>query len=251
MLETGHIGDHAVVALITLVVPVYQYYSYPRFLRAVRAGRPGARLWAYRRALALQWILAGLVLFGWFSAQRSAAELGLGFYGGWRWWLGVGIVGAAAGLLTIQLRAAARDGELRKLVEAQLEPVKEVLPVTRVEAAHFSALSLTAGICEELIYRGFLIWYASQWIGVSGAVVLSAAIFGLGHLYQGRRGMIKIFFVGLALALLYLLTRSLWLPIAFHAYMDLVQGRFAHRCLCGGLDASDSPSVEAESPTSE
>ena len=74
-----------------------------------------------------------------------------------------------------------------------------------------------------------VIWYLERYVGVAGAVILSSILFGIGHIYQGRRQAFKIIFLGLLLALFYVGSGSLWIPIALHAALDAAQGRLAHR----------------------
>jgi membrane protease YdiL (CAAX protease family) len=93
----------------------------------------------------------------------------------------------------------------------------------------FLLLSLTAGVWEELLYRGFLVGFLEPRAGLLAAVVLSSAIFGLGHVYQGRRGILNTGLVGLVFAGLYALTRSLWWLMLAHALVDMAGGVVAFR----------------------
>ena len=81
---------------------------------------------------------------------------------------------------------------------------------------------------EELIYRAFLINRISE-IGGSTkwairiAVLISAIIFGLVHYDWGAMGVVQTGFMGLALAVAYLvLKRDLWIPILAHIYIDTI-----------------------------
>src|SRR5690349_3467820 len=68
-----------------------------------------------------------------------------------------------------------------------------LLPRGLAESTLWIALSITAGICEEAIFRGYL---QRQLIAftrsVPAGILLSAAAFGAGHGYQGSRMMILI-----------------------------------------------------------
>src|SRR5260370_1410853 len=69
---------------------------------------------------------------------------------------------------------------------------ERILPQSRAEVIPFFALGVTAGVCEEFLYRGFamtafLRWGLPLWI----AVVASSLLFGLAHLYQGRGGFVS------------------------------------------------------------
>ena len=104
-----------------------------------------------------------------------------------------------------------------------------MLPHDERELRWFGAVAVTAGICEELLYRGFMIWYLQHWLPLVLAVALAAIIFGFGHFYQGTRGMILTAVVGAFLAATYLVSGSLFAPMAIHALMDLYSGHTTYR----------------------
>jgi membrane protease YdiL (CAAX protease family) len=80
-----------------------------------------------------------------------------------------------------------------------------------------NTLSVTAGICEETIFRGYLrrqlAWTRSAPIGV----LLSAALFDAGHVYQGARATVAIGLYGLMFAILAEARRNLRPGIMTHA----------------------------------
>jgi membrane protease YdiL (CAAX protease family) len=95
----------------------------------------------------------------------------------------------------------------------------------------FSALAITAGICEELLFRGFMIWYLQHWMGLIQAALLSSALFGLGHAYQGVRGILTTGLVGAFMAGVYLLSGSIYLCMLIHVLMDLYAGFVGHEVM--------------------
>ena len=62
-----------------------------------------------------------------------------------------------------------------------------MLPHSRAELALFFKLSITAGICEELLYRGYLIWYLSHWLSIYPAAALASLLFGIARGYTRAR----------------------------------------------------------------
>lgn len=79
---------------------------------------------------------------------------------------------------------------------------------------------------EEVIYRGFLIRRVAE-IGRDGrmarwmAVAVSAVIFGIAHFSWGIVGIVQTTFMGVALAMAYLITnRNLWSLVLAHATID-------------------------------
>jgi uncharacterized protein len=133
------------------------------------------------------------------------------------------LIGLAAGLL-LPVILASRSPEGRSKQLGPLRAIAFFLPRTREERAWFAAVSVSAGICEEVIFRGFLIRYLDALplgLGLWGAVIASAVIFGINHGYQGWKGIIVTSILALVFTAMFLLTGSLWIPIVVHALMDL------------------------------
>jgi membrane protease YdiL (CAAX protease family) len=99
------------------------------------------------------------------------------------------------------------------------------VPGTVRQFRFFASLSVTAGVVEEIVYRGFVIWYLTIFMPGWAAVILSSLFFGLGHSYQGKSGAVRTGLVGLVFAVLYVVSGSIWLPIVGHAIFDILQGR--------------------------
>jgi membrane protease YdiL (CAAX protease family) len=117
-----------------------------------------------------------------------------------------------------------RKMKLKKL-ETELGPLKMFLPSNKPEFIAFILIAFTAGICEELLYRGWLqnlLVYGtgSVWIGL----VVGAIIFGLGHAYQGKMGIIQTGIYGLILGSVFILTKSLVAGQVLHVIVDAVNG---------------------------
>ena len=97
------------------------------------------------------------------------------------------------------------------------------LPRTLKEKKYFFGVALTAGICEEIIFRGLLL-YLLQALFPSFSIIfiliIACSIFGVGHLYQGITGIIKTTLVGVLFCCIYIVTDSLILGIIGHFIMD-------------------------------
>jgi membrane protease YdiL (CAAX protease family) len=91
-------------------------------------------------------------------------------------------------------------------------------------------VSLTAGFCEEFLFRGYLIWVFSPWLGWWGAAALSLTFFATGHAYQGWNGVLRTGIVGGLFTLVVAISGSLWPAIALHALHDLGGGIMAGWC---------------------
>jgi membrane protease YdiL (CAAX protease family) len=77
------------------------------------------------------------------------------------------------------------------------------------------------GSCEELVYRGFLIWFLAPATGLVVAVLLSAAAFGFAHGYRGASGIVRTAGIGVAFGTAPAVTHSLWWLVVAHVIVNL------------------------------
>jgi membrane protease YdiL (CAAX protease family) len=97
-----------------------------------------------------------------------------------------------------------------------------LLPRNRRELTYGAALSVNAGVVEELLFR--LAVPALIFGAIGNAVVAvtgSVLIFALLHVYQGWPGMIGALVIGALLMSLYLATGNILVPMITHALVDL------------------------------
>jgi len=133
------------------------------------------------------------------------------------------LLGVAAGLLSWAPAAylASLSARLHPPSPDYLELLSENLPGSVLEVAvAYLAVGLAAPLGEELIFRGILFRVARQRWGWPRAAVLTALFFGVAHWAPWH--LFGLVALGLLLALLYQLTRSLLVPVAAHAAYNLV-----------------------------
>ena len=230
--------DYAFAILTAIVFPIWGFFGFRRLKRQIAAGDIEARALAYLQIIVSQWTLAAGAVLIWLYHRRPWAQLGLAPTQDWRLWTGLALTLVAAILLVVQWRAVVTaTGEKAEVqnsrLRSQLESVKEILPQNRRELRRFFLLALTAGTCEELLYRAYLIWFLAAFtgMGILVAAALSTLIFAAAHLYQGPGAAVKVVFVGAAMAGLYLFSRSIWLPMLLHALLDVTSGAIAFHVL--------------------
>ena len=123
---------------------------------------------------------------------------------------------------TIRLLTSEKTKEEAKKLDTG-EGVSQWLPRTKKEKWLFSLLSLSAGACEEIIYRGFLVFLLLAifpGIPLYLLVLIPSVVFGIGHLYQGLQGIIKTGVFGVLFMCLVLVTDSLILAMLLHFLLD-------------------------------
>jgi membrane protease YdiL (CAAX protease family) len=240
-------ADHLFALVLVIVLPVYAGRVAPQLVHKLDTGLAGALLHEYRITIAIQWALTLALVASWPWQERALADLGL------QWppttvgrWVTLVAAGATTIFFVRQARVVARSASARAQVRQQLArqaTVQALIPRSPEEIRAFRAAAVTAGICEEVLYRGFGWWYASAALG-SGvlAFVAASVAFGLAHAYQGPRGIVMTGLVGAAALGVYVATGSLVAPIVMHAVIDLTNGAMASHALAtaGDVPTRDS-----------
>ena len=158
----------------------------------------------------------------------SREELGFSTVSPWQIaWTSFVLTGLLCLNQIVGLRRVARIPESKR---GRLFAITEkIMPRGGAETLVYAALACTAGISEEFLYRGFVFMAFVRMIVNYGspnvaAAILSSAWFSLAHLYQGRRGVITIFVVGLIFILIRIWTGSLIPAVVAHIGIDLTVG---------------------------
>jgi membrane protease YdiL (CAAX protease family) len=125
----------------------------------------------------------------------------------------------------------------------------KIFPRDAIERPSFLALVATVAICEELIYRGFAQYVFQDWsrsllVGILG----SALLFSVAHLYQGKRGLISTFAVGLLFSGVRAWTGSLAPTIVAHFVADLSIGLLAPGHIREALRQASNQEAQEETP---
>jgi membrane protease YdiL (CAAX protease family) len=208
-----------------VVLPALGYVRFRRLAAPAGSSMPaGAKVAFYGRVMVSQWLLAAAMLVvatlhgltpAAVGEQLADARLTAGVTLGL-----VAVIAVGAAVVSWRVRRACPESLAKSLGR-----MGRFAPAFGAEMAGFALLSATAGICEELLYRGWLVNLlraatGSVWL----AVAVGAAVFGLAHAYQGIAGVLRAAFVGLQLALLFVFVGSLVPGQVLHAAVDLLVG---------------------------
>ena len=122
------------------------------------------------------------------------------------------------------------------------EKLVRLLPSQRSDLPPYFALCLTAGVCEEIVYRGVTFVLLAR---ITGSVLIAIAIasvaFALAHVVQGRRAVIVVFFIALGAHALVYLAQSLFPVMAVHALYDAVGGVLMSRWYRREIESAPQP----------
>jgi len=223
------IADLLAGVLALLGVATYHFERW-----AYRAGAAASRKFlGYAEVTLLLWTLTATAVwtYGWERLLESPVASG-------SWLPAPAITGPLSAvvlagffLLTLlPLVQSLRGRRWRRAYQAAIRRVfaetgvPGMIPNDPAERAAWIGVSLTAGVCEEVLFRGFLIRFlhgGALDLPLAGALAGSCLCFGLAHVYLGLKGVLRTAITGFGFGLLYLLSGSLVPCIVLHALMDL------------------------------
>jgi membrane protease YdiL (CAAX protease family) len=232
-------ADFLYLALLAAVLAVDHFVLWRGFLGRFPADPGGARRWIFSRWTGMLWTLGVALLALWIVQERSWAAIRLVLPHGWRLWVAIGLVLSFA---AVSVRPFIRVAKAKRPIKVKVgnPSMQKVMPRGNTEIGWWTAVSISAGFFEELVFRGYLIWAFQPFLGLWGAAALSALVFALGHSYQGMQGIVSTGVGAVVFTLIVLALGSLWPAIVVHAMLDLSQGWLAWFAVRG---AEDEPAV--------
>lgn len=226
--------------------PLYIFLTYKKEKQNVVA-QPSLRVGMYCSWM-LHLILPVIVLMV-FINQTSMSLENIGL----KWQMDLpnllGMVGVLVlcGYFLFSLKQLKNNTAEHSTIRKQLAYIQWMTPSNSREARYFIfGLSITAGICEEILFRGYLMQVLGGYFPTYMVVIISSLVFGLQHIYQGPIHILRTAIVGATMALIYLFTDSLIVPIILHALFDMYGGAMAYIVF-----SSDSEQHLDETLTSE
>jgi membrane protease YdiL (CAAX protease family) len=184
------------------------------------------RMATYITSMAMEWLMLGFIWIG-LRVRKQPMRILLGQnWGGVRQIprdFGIGILFLMVSYFVVGLFS-------HLLKAAPNAAIRNILPHTPAEIAVYTLLTVTAGICEEMIFRGYLQRQFSVFFrNAAAGVVLQGIMFGAAHGYQGPKLMLVIVIFGVMFGILAHSRRSLRPGMFAHFVQDLATGIVAGR----------------------
>lgn len=222
---------NCVTAYALVIASAFPFADLAQMRKLQRQTSAPARLATYRFVVAFLWSAAAIALVlaplrSLWMVPRSPGDFGWLYAHPWAAGLSMLLVALLLALIVVPGLQCMRNHSARQKIAPAMQGMRFMLPVSKVERHWWLLLSVSAGVCEELIYRGFLFEFlrgrldGGPQLGLTAAWLLSSIAFGTAHLYQGGAGIIRTTVVGLLLGMLAILTGSLLLPIVCHVLLD-------------------------------
>jgi len=210
---------HTIVLLA--VIAAWSTWGYFGAIR-MRATQNPHRAAVYVLTILWEWSVVAYIAWGAKRHGTSLRELIGGKWDDWKAVLKDFAIAAGFWLVALVVLSAAA---LALHATKTGQTVRFMLPQSHLEILLWILTSITAGICEEIIFRGYFQRQLIAWTGnVPAGVLLSAAIFGAGHIYQGGRSAIIIAVYGLLFGILAEMRKSLRPGMMTHAWHDGLVG---------------------------
>lgn len=103
--------------------------------------------------------------------------------------------------------------------------IDTMLPRSAIEVLLWIAVSISAGICEEFVFRGyFQRQFTAYTNNIAAGVVLQGIVFGAGHAYQGLKQVVIIAVLGMLYGWFAAWRRNLRANMVAHAWTDIWSG---------------------------
>lgn len=220
--------DHFLFIIVGIVIPALAVMSMNKVdevdMELIDLPRPSKKRIYYTNGLIL-WLGVVIIFFSWYFGPKQFNLLGLQAPKFSTYTLIFSF--ALLAIYIIDLVKSYKEYESPSNEENKF--FEDIMPVNWKEYAHFCFLAISAGVCEEFIFRGFLINYLNVVFESTGhslviACILTSVIFAMSHLQQGFDNVLKIAVLALLFALIFILSESLIIVIILHAFVDLVSG---------------------------
>ena len=219
-----HLAGFIAIMAALLVLGLYQQRAGSGTGSNQGSGQLASHTYAipiYLTALGMDW---ALLYFCWAGVRGHGGNLWDLAGGRWKSWRDV-LTDLAILLPFWAVWEGAAYGVHLLLGSGSAKSVDSLLPKSMVEVLVWIATCITAGICEEMAFRGYLQRQFHALTGnIAWAVVLQALVFGIAHGYQGWRNVVVISVLGVLYGALAAWRKNLRVNIVSHAGSDIWEG---------------------------
>ncbi|HET9745107.1 MAG TPA: type II CAAX endopeptidase family protein [Chitinophagaceae bacterium] len=172
-------------------------------------------------------LMGAITMAVWLLFKRPIAEIGLTQPTNTQSWLWLAFV-----FVIIYILDAVITLSNKKAVDSAVDKWKKrtpFLPTKTKELPEYLLLCFSAGVFEEIVYRGYLVTYC--WYLFEGrdyqtilSILLPAFVFSIAHFYQGTKAVFKIFILAIIFGYIFIYSGSLLIVMVLHFLVDAIGG---------------------------
>jgi membrane protease YdiL (CAAX protease family) len=221
-----HWVDHIIAFLFCIALPLYAARQRSKGTTHIHFSSDQKKQIYISGSFSL-FVMGAIAVSVWLIFQRPLSELGLTQTGNFRSWWWLAIIFVLVYLLDVFVSLSSKK-EIDKTIE-DFKNRTPFLPTKNSELPEYFLMCFSAGVFEEIVYRGYLInycWYLFEGSNYQQmiAVLLPALAFSIAHFYQGAKAVLKIFFFAVFFGYLFIYSGSLLIVMILHFLVDAVGG---------------------------
>lgn len=206
------------VILIGIFYPIYIFVTHKKVNKNINIDEKH-RLIDYKQTQLIFWGLTLLILVNYFVYKQPT----LNFYPKFSL-INIGLTILILAFTFFQYTTTKISTDSAIAVKEKLKDVYHYLPKTDKELKWFLFLSISAGVCEEILFRLFLFEFLKENSNLIIAFIITNLIFAITHIGSGRTNLISSFILGLLFSAIYYFTENIWIAIILHASIDINAG---------------------------
>ena len=218
-----NISTIILAVLIGIIYPIYIVFTHKKVNDSINNDSK-FRLIDYKQTILIFWSLTLLILCNFFAYKQPDLnfnpKLSL---------ISTGLIILTVGFAYFQYRTSKISPSDTNAVKEKLKDIYHYLPKTRNELKWFSFLSVSAGFCEEIIFRLFLFEILKMNSNLIIAFTVTNLIFAITHIGSGKNNLISSFILGLLFSVIYYFTENIWIAILLHIAIDINAGILGYR----------------------
>ncbi|TXE15326.1 CPBP family intramembrane metalloprotease [Psychroserpens burtonensis] len=209
--------------LIGIIYPIYFLLTYKKTNNSIKQDDK-IRLIDYKQTITIFWGLTILILINFYTTQLPQLNLYPNFT-----IISIVFSVLALAFMIVQYKQSNITSASLAIVKAKMKETYRYLPKTKKEFYWFIMLSISAGICEEIIFRLFLFEFLKENANLLIAFILTNIIFSITHIGMGKQNMIASFILGFLFSAIYYFTENIWIAVLLHIAIDINSGILGYR----------------------
>jgi membrane protease YdiL (CAAX protease family) len=171
------------------------------------------------------WLPTSLLVYLFYTQQLSVTKFDYLIENNWQNITLISLIAIAIIYVIALIKSLQTNEKLKKEIASKFKSYIGMMPVTKSQILIFTLIvSVSAGICEELIFRAYLYTLIDSSLGMPAAIVLSSIVFGLWHIYLGWQDVIRTSIMGVLLCGAFIFTGNIIIPIILHIFIDVYSG---------------------------
>jgi hypothetical protein len=209
--------------LIGIIYPTYFLLTYKKTNNSIQQDDK-FRLLDYKQTIAIFWSLTILILINFFTTQSPKLNLYPNFS-----LVSIVFLVLVLAFSIVQYKQSNITSASLPVIKDKMKDIYRYLPKTKKELNWFIILSISAGVCEEVIFRLFLFEFLKENAALLIAFILANIIFAITHIGMGKQNIIASFILGFLFSVIYYFTENIWIAILLHIAIDINSGILGYK----------------------